>query len=325
MTGRVNKGIGGKFTVFCRENGASYLCAAKGKLKKDGEIFIGDFVEFDERERIITRISARKNFLERPPVSNIDLVVVVVAPSPEPDFLLVDKIIINAIEMDIEPIICVNKIDKIDGIREDKTYRAAEKAACISEKNDINKPYCISENTLKSSEIDLIRRVQDNYGEVANIICVSALNNDVKALLDLIEARTVCLAGQSAVGKTSAVNAVLKREIGKIGGLSEKSGRGKHTTRHNEIFLFRDSLLIDTPGFSELNIPLMNPLELSGYYADFTEFATRCKYKGCSHTKEDESECAVKRAVKDEEICKERYARYLELFDDLTERRKKMY
>ncbi|MDR2047639.1 MAG: ribosome small subunit-dependent GTPase A [Clostridiales bacterium] len=286
MIGRVNKGIAGKFTVFRRENNVSYLCAAKGRLKADGEIYIGDIVEFDEKERVVERVFKRKNFLVRPRVSNIDIAVITLAPVPEPDFFLADRIIVNALATDIEPVICVNKTDCDGGGR-------------------------------------LAKRVELNYGEAARIVRVSAAEGGVNALLEIIKGKTVCLAGQSAVGKTSIVNAVLKENAGRVGGLSEKLGRGRHTTRHNEIFATADALIIDTAGFSELNIPLMHPSELPGYYADFAEYAEKCRYKGCAHICEDE--CAVVSAVENGIICRERYSRYKELYGQLNESWKKRY
>jgi ribosome biogenesis GTPase len=284
MTGRINKGVAGKYTVQGK-NGEIFLCAAKGKLKADGEIFIGDAVDFDEKDRIITKVFKRKNSLVRPYVANIDMVVIVLANLPEPDFLLADKVIVNAVMMDIEPIICVNKTDLDDGA--------------------------------------LKMRTQNNYGEIARIIYTSAACGDVGELLNAISGKTVCLAGQSAVGKTSVLNALLNCEVGQTGELSEKTKRGKHTTRHSEVFILGDALVIDTAGFSELSIPLINPDELSGYYADFIEYSEKCKYKGCSHTAE--SDCAVKDAVSEGKIFKERYERYLELYKKLGEEWKNRY
>jgi ribosome biogenesis GTPase len=277
LTGRVEKGIAGKFTVC--GGGHTYLCAAKGKLKADGEIYIGDIVAFDEKERIVTKVFKRKNYLVRPYVANIDLIVIVLAPVPEPDFLLSDKMIINAIMMDIEPIICVNKSDLGDGA--------------------------------------LALRAEKNYAETVKIIHTSATNGDIAELTAILGNKTVCLAGQSAVGKTSVINALLNKEIGKVGALSEKLQRGKHTTRHSEIFTFEGALIIDTSGFSEFKMPLINPSELTEYYADFTEYGERCRYKGCSHISEDD--CAVKDAVSSGAIFKERYDRYVELYRQMKE------
>jgi ribosome biogenesis GTPase len=289
LLGRVDKGIAGRFTVRARDGGEVFDCAAKGKLKIDGDIYVGDIVEFDARQRIVIRVLKRKNFLTRPYVANVDFAVIVLSPVPEPDFCLADKILIDAVMANIEPVICVNKCD-IDGDGE-----------------------------------GLRRRVAQNYGDVARIIYTSAITGDISQFLNVAKDKTVCLAGQSAVGKTSILNALLDGRAGKVGDISHKSQRGKHTTRHSEIFAVGGGLVVDTSGFSELNIPQIEPSKLKDYYADFTEYAEVCKYRGCIHVSESRDECAVKRAAEDGELCAERYSRYVELYKQSEQAWKKRY
>jgi ribosome biogenesis GTPase len=283
----VYKAVAAQFTVYGYDDGVRYVCAAKGKLKLSGEIYVGDIVEFDTRERIITGMKPRKNSLIRPYVANVDCVIAVVAPLPEPDFLLVDKIVINAIIENLEPIVCVNKTDTDDGT--------------------------------------LAERVEKNYGEVARIVYVSAVKNEIGELIEVIRDKVVCLAGQSAAGKTSLVNVLTRSEAGEVGSMSEKLSRGRHTTRKNEVFTAYGALIIDTSGFSELNLPVENPNGLKDYYADFSEYAEECKYKGCMHLLESEADCGVKRAVINGRICNERYERYAELYREVNDAWKKRF
>ena len=183
--GRVIKAVASKF--FVDTNDSVKVCFARKKLKFDGNIFVGDYVEIakDRDTYVIEKVEDRKNQLIRPYVSNIDCCLIVVATEPEPDFVLVDKVIVNCLEQDVEPIIVANKADisPVD----------------LSEYKDIVKCFEISAQTGKG----------------------------VKEVFEYVEGKTVCLAGQSAVGKSSLINAILDSDECEIGELAKKIKRGK--------------------------------------------------------------------------------------------------
>lgn len=287
MTGRVVKGVASSYLV---EAGDKILsCAARGKLKLDGEIYVGDMVSFEENKGsyVITKVLTRKNSLIRPYVANIDIAFIVIAPVPKPDLLLVDKIIINAFKNFIKPIIIVNK-------------------------NDL-------------SEESFLNEIAADYKNVADVYFCSAINGvGLDKILEIASGKVACLAGQSAVGKSSILNALLGCQRFETGELSKKISRGKHTTRQSELIKIAESFFIDTCGFSMLELEAdFDPVDLSRYYDDYFEIGKGCRFKGCTHT--TEPGCAVKEAVEKGEIAKNRYTRYIELYNELNEKWRKRY
>lgn len=277
-SGQIIKGVGGIYTVVTKE-GEKVKCYPRGKLKQIGELFIGDLVDVSlDKEGIIEGVHKRKSQLVRPYVSNMDAIVIVLAPIPKPDMLLVDKLIIGATENNIQPIICINKADMegADAVAQD---------------------------------------VANDYKDIADILVISTQTNQgIDILKEKMKGKFVCLAGQSAVGKSSLINCILGEDKLKIGEISKKSERGKNTTRHIEIISLDDGTQIaDTCGFNRLEIPLFDPDRLSTYYTDFDEYAEHCKFRCCNHYKE--SDCGVKRAVESGKIAKSRYERYAKLFE----------
>ncbi len=232
----------------------------------------------------IEKILPRKNELVRPYVANVDVTVIVIAPVPKPDYYLVDKIIINCYKDNIEPVLCVNKSDLI-------------------------------------SDVEL-KRLTNGYG-IINGFSVSAYTGDgLNELKEYMSGKLVCLAGQSAVGKTSLLNALTGGNV-ETGSISRRIERGKNTTRHTEIYdLDANTEIIDTCGFSLLEID-MKPSELKLYYPEFTRFNDDCKFSSCVHI--NEPYCAVKRAVDNGEIDKNRYGRYIELYNEIKTLGSKRY
>lgn len=287
LVGQVIKGVAGCFTVRTEEG--DIPCFARGKLRDKGGIYIGDYVEITaDTEGVIERIQPRKSALARPYVSNMDVLVIVVAPLPKPDMLLVDKLLIGALEQDIETILCINKADM-------------EQADAV------------------------IAEIGRDYASLAQIRVVSTRTGQgVDELLAQLQGKFVCLAGQSAVGKSSLINAIFGEERCRTGDLSAKGGRGKNTTRHVEILHLPDGTRIaDTCGFNMLEMPLFDPTHLRGYYTDFDEYAEQCRFRGCCHDKEQD--CGVKRAAQQGQISQERYGRYLRLYQDIQKRWNKRY
>lgn len=288
VVGQVVKGMGGIYTVKT-DQGEIFKCFARGKLKRNGEIYIGDTVSVvADKEGIIEEVLPRKSMLVRPYISNIEAIVIVLAPVPKPDMLLVDKLIIGATEQGVDPIICVNKAD-LDGAE------------------------------------DVLQQVVRDYEDMADIIIISTQTGQgIDTLMDKIRGRYVCLAGQSAVGKSSLVNTICGHQKMKVGDLSKKGERGKNTTRHVEIIELDDGTKIaDTCGFSMLEMPLVDPTSLHRYYTDFDEFAVHCKFRSCTHS--DEEVCGVKTAVEQGKLSKEKYERYIRLYKDLKRRWEKRY
>ena len=287
-TGQVVKGVGGNYKVS--SDGDIIICNGRGKLKLDGDIFIGDYVEFSDfgnGRGAIEKILPRKNKITRPYITNIDMIVICIAPSPRPDFYLVDKLLINCIKQNITPVLCVNKTDLMDE--------------------------------------DFKNNVQNSYQNLCDICYVNAISgNGIDKLIKLMSGNYVSMAGQSAVGKSSIINSIVGKEMLQTGELSRKVERGKHTTRSVEIFDIGNNIrLADTCGFSVLEIENINPDELSTYFTDFDDFACNCKFNGCNHI--NEPECAVKLAVKENKLSKDRYDRYVALYTDLLEKWRKRY
>lgn len=279
--------MGGVYTVSDGEN--TLKCYPRGKLRRQGEIYIGDIVDVvSDKEGIIESVHPRKSCLIRPYVANIDAVIIVIAPVPKPDFTLVDKMLIGALEQGIEAFIVINKCE-LDG--------AKELAACVcSDYKDQAEIFLTSVDEGKGID-KLCRRIGDMF---------------------------VCMAGQSGVGKSSVLNALLGEDKCAIGDISIKSARGRHTTRHIEIFKSAyGGQIADTCGFSMLEMPTIDPAVLREYYPDFEEFARQCRYRDCRH--DTEEECGVRRAVQEGKLSVNRYERYLKLYKDASVKWSKRY
>ena len=283
--GKVIKGVGGKYSVFCDQK--KYDCYAQKKVKYFyDEVMVGDDVEFCKRGKtyVITSIFPRANFLKRPTVSNVDEVFVVIAPVPQPDLTLVDKLIVNCNKQYIPVSIIVNKQDVI---------------------ND-----------------DFVEQITEQYtNEVKSIFVVSSVTGQgLDELKKEVKGKTVCMSGQSAVGKTSLLNAIIPNLKMPVGELSQKTERGKHTTRHNQIFMTGDGgYLVDTAGFSLFELTEdVKPEELCLYFYDFFKLSNDCRFNMCTHTAEPD--CAVKKAIETNQTLNKKYKRYLAIYNELKER-----
>lgn len=280
INSRVIKAVASKFFVDTQKG--VKVCFARKKLKLDGNIFVGDYVEIspDRDAWVIEKVEERKNQLIRPYVSNIDVCLIVICAVPEPDFVLVDKIIINCLQQNIEPYIVVNKID------------------------------------LESVDLS-------EYNSVCRILKCSAETGDgIVELFEAVKGRTVCFAGQSAVGKSSIINAILDNDLCEVGELAKKIKRGKNTTRKTEIFNLNGTYLIDTCGFSMLETVDVEPEDLRLYYDDFEKYRKECRFNKCTHI--EEPDCAVKPHV-GKDIGEGRYQRYRQIYSELYDRRRNKY
>lgn len=281
LDGRVIKAVASKFFVDTRDG--VKVCFARKRLKSDGSIFVGDYVSVarDRDSFVIEVVKPRKNSLIRPYVSNIDICFIVIAYEPQPDYLLVDKIIVNCHEQGITPILICNKCDvaKLD----------------LSEYSDV----------------------------VKCVYCSAEASAGIDEIAELSKGKTICFAGQSAVGKSSIINAILGSKVLETGDLAKKIKRGKNTTRRTEILSLDDgTYLVDTCGFSMLEAIDIEPENLRIYFDDLEEFRPECRFNTCTHI--DEPDCAVK-AHMGNGIGVGRYERYKTLYYELKERKENKY
>jgi ribosome biogenesis GTPase len=279
MNGIIIKGIGGFYYVKAADDNV-YECKARGIFRKEHITpMIGDRVEIDVKngKGSITAILPRTTQLIRPPVANIDtLVLVVAAASPEPNLYLIDKMLINAQINGITPIICINKTD-------------------LAQRDDLKEIY-------KSYDV----------------ISVSAEKNEgIDKLNALITNKVSAFSGLSGVGKSSLLNLITNQEM-ETGSISEKISRGKHTTRHVELLELKSGgFVLDTPGFSSLEIEGIKADELQDYFPEMDEVKHNCRFRGCSHI--NEPDCAVKELLESGELSKSRYESYIELYNILKQ------
>lgn len=265
MVGLILKKNADNFTVKVDEK--EFIASARN-LKEHG-IFVGDRVEINEN--VIEKVLERKNLLIRPPLANLDKMIIVIAKTPKPDYLLVDKLLVFCTVKGIEPLLLVNKSD-------------------LGE--------------------DFVKYIKDNYQKVVKIVAVSTFDESVLKIKKEIIGITA-LAGQSAVGKSSIINAILKENVAKVGDFSKKVERGKQTTRLVELYeISKGKYLADTAGFSKLDERLLDvdEFELRKYYKEFISPSHFCKYKSCLHL--SAKDCGVYDAVKNGKISKLRYENY---------------
>ncbi|MEG1548600.1 MAG: ribosome small subunit-dependent GTPase A [Clostridia bacterium] len=290
MTGLILKGIGSFYTLLGKD-GAQWVCKACGRFRKDGVVPMpGDTAKFDvdgDGKGYITDILQRKNSLVRPMVANVDkLLIVFSASAPEPDFILIDKLLLQCELLNVIPLLIQNKQDELAMDAKDEMEQY-QRAGYI----------CIHASAATHQGIDELKM------HIAGNVC--------------------CFAGQSAVGKSSLLNAMLP-ELGlPVGGLSKKTEHGKHTTRHAELWPAYGGWVLDTPGFSLLDMTELQPHELSASYPEMRELRCACRFPECMHI--SEPDCAVKLALQNGEISQDRYDRYLLLVNELKEMRKHKY
>ncbi|NLM74733.1 MAG: ribosome small subunit-dependent GTPase A [Clostridiaceae bacterium] len=289
LKGIITKGVGGFYEVLCDDN-TTYTCKVRGVYRKDGGItpLPGDIVTFkvlDEKDREghIEEIKERRNYFNRPPVANIDqLVIVIAVESPNPDFMLVDKLIITCMSKNIRPLLVINKTDL------DKSNGAEEIAS--------------SYRSTGFPIIYLNKFEKDKYEDLHR-----ELTGHITAF-----------AGQSGVGKSTILNIVMDNWLMDTGEVSDKIKRGRHTTRHVQLFkLDEGGFIVDTPGFSSFSINDIEHDELENMYPEFEPAIGYCRFKGCSHT--CEPDCAVRELVSEGKLDERRYNRYVELYRQLKE------
>lgn len=294
IQGKIIKGIAGFYYVYV-ENQGIYECKAKGAFRNQKKKpLVGDIVEIEildeeSKKGNMVEIQERKSELIRPAVANIDQALVIFAAAkPKPNLALLDRFLIMMEQHHIETIICFNK------------YEEAEKSE--------------------------LQRLNDIYTSCGHrVLFTSALRQEgIEEVKAVLRGHTTTLAGPSGVGKSTLINLLVPHADMETGSISEKIDRGKHTTRHSELFrMEKDSFIFDTPGFSSLEIQGMEKEELRYYFPEFRNYEGNCRFQGCVHLKEPN--CSVKEALQEGKICKERYENYAAFFQELQEREKRRY
>ncbi|MFZ5597424.1 MAG: ribosome small subunit-dependent GTPase A [Bacillota bacterium] len=285
VEGIIVKAYGGFY--FVSDNRNTWRCTLRGVFKhRKIDVLVGDRVAAVVDEfggGVVEEVYPRRNALIRPPVANVDRAVIVFAVmEPDPSALLLDRFLVHVRCEDIEPVICINKMDLWRG-----------KAVEIYDVYTSAGYRVILTSTVDKTGIEDLRRV--------------------------LEKGVSVFAGPSGVGKSSLLNAVkpgLSLKTGEVGG---KLKRGRHTTRNVELlFLGQDGLVADTPGFTSLYLPEIKKEDLAMYFPDMENYIYSCRFNGCIHW--TEPDCAVKTAVDKNMIDRGRYARYLEILKEVMER-----
>lgn len=289
MQGKIIKGVGGFYTVH-NGIGTAAVCRARGVFRDRGEKpLVGDNVEFvmtgeaDGSGRI-EKLLPRKNELIRPAVANMDQALILVS-AGKPAFhpLLLDNFLLWMGMQDVPVVIGIGKCD---------------------------------------TDPEEAKRIAAVYaGTGFPVLIFSALSGEgLEAVHARLVGKTTVLAGASGVGKSTLLNRLIPEAAMETGELSERLGRGRHTTRHSEIFfLEKDSFVLDTPGFTSLDTPELEADEVAAYYPEFTEPAKACRFPDCLHDKEPD--CGVKAAVRAGLIVRSRYDSYKRNLEDIRSRR----
>lgn len=286
MQGIIVKGIAGFYYV--KVNDEIIECKARGKFRYNSlSPIVGDKVQIsiDNGKGVIDKIEDRINELKRPYVANISQAFIVFAiKSPDFNSNLLNKFLILCEYENIRPIVCFNKID-------------------LASDNEIT--YVV--DFMKSTGYEYIMTNAKN-----------GIGMDV--LKDKLKNNVTVISGLSGVGKSTMFNYLVEKEAMKIGDISEKIKRGKHTTRHSELIDVGDGFLVDTPGFSSIDISFLEADELKELFPEFLQYNYMCKFNGCLHYKEPS--CEVKNAVEQGKIHKDRYEFYVNTLIELKDRRK---
>ena len=296
--GQITKALSG-FYYITDENDVVYQTRARGVFRKKGITpLVGDYVKFEsenQEEGTLIEVKPRKNELARPPIANVDIGVIVSSVT-HPNFSaqLLDRFLVMLEYKYIDPIIYISKLDLAD----EQSVEEIERYKTIYEK--IGYPFI----TLNVAETeDLKKEIKQTF-------------------TNYFEDKLAVFIGQSGAGKSTLLN-FLNPAFDLITAETSKSlGRGKHTTRHVELLPLLGGLFADTPGFSALNFADIEKEELSDCFPEMRKLSPDCKFRGCLH--QNEPKCAVKDAVKTDEVAKSRCENYLQILTEI-QNRKPMY
>lgn len=290
MEGKIIKGIAGFYYIETKQG--LYECKAKGAFRNQKmKPLVGDNVEIsiqdeENRKGNIQDILPRKNQLVRPSVANVDQAVVIfAAASPSPNLNLLDRFLISMEQYEVETVICFNKSDLVSE----------------EEKEKLKNIYAACEYRV------MFTSAREGIG--------------LEEVSDLLKGKTTVLAGPSGVGKSSIINYLKPDANMEVGQISRKIERGKHTTRHSELFeLGKNTYIMDTPGFTSLYVNNLEKEELAYYFPEFEKYRSECRFQGCMHLMEPD--CKVKEAVEQGNIHAGRYENYKLFFEEVKEKKK---
>lgn len=287
--GKIMKALSGFYYV--KDENRVIQCRGRGVFRKQKITpLVGDYVEYqaeNDKEGYVLDIKQRKNELTRPPIANVDQAVLVFS-AIEPDFStsLLDRFLVLVESHQIEPIICISKMDLL--------------------------------NDRQADEIEHFAKEYENIGY--KVLRSSAIWEDgMDSLLPHLEDKISVFAGQSGVGKSSILNAIRPDLELKTDEISSSLGRGKHTTRHVELLSIGTGFVADTPGFSALEFSELELEELPSCFPEMIHFGEDCKFRGCLHM--NEPKCAVKKAVEENQIPSYRYQHYQQFYDEIKTRK----
>jgi ribosome biogenesis GTPase len=288
--GRIIQGRGGLYTVR-DEAGQGFVLRAKNKFRRANITpLVGDNVDFTpgrgEEHGWIEEIHPRRSYCLRPPVANITQLVITLAPEPVPDLLLVDKLLVFSFHQRIEPVLAVNKADL---------------------------------------DPDMPGEIEQAYrGAGVKTLALSAQTGDgLEGLRRAMAGHITCFAGQSGVGKSTLIAALTGEDL-ETGEISQRIRRGRQTTRHISLIEKKGLQVLDTPGFSLLDLPEeMPPEDLRQDYPDFAHFAHQCRFAPCLHDREPG--CAVDQAAREGKIDTGRLERYRQLLSQAQDNWRERY
>ncbi len=291
--GRIIKALSGFYYVQDEENKEIYQCRGRGNFRKRKITpLVGDFVRYEAENKTdgyVLEIKERENELVRPPIANIDQAFLVFsATQPTFNTQLLDKFLVHIEASDIQPIICISKIDLVAEAEESEIMAYA-----------------------------------DDYREIGYDVIVSSAQSlsGVSEIEPHFQEKVTVFAGQSGVGKSSLLNAINPDLELDTSDISTHLGRGKHTTRHVELIPFGSGLVADTPGFSSLDFRGIEADDLWLYFPEIRMKSSECKFRACTH--QSEPGCAVKVAVEKEEIQAYRYDHYSSFFQEIKDQKRR--